>query len=78
MWLMTSSENFSLSISFLGLVNRGNCYYTQGELEKAREYYQEALNIEASCTDALYNIGNYNLPFLKNSKKFFESEKYSG
>lgn len=44
-------------MSFVGLVNRGNCYYRQGDLAKAKEYYQEALNIEASCTDALYNIG---------------------
>ena len=62
------------SVSFLGLVNRGNCYYSQGDLEKAKEYYQEALNIEASCTDALYNIGmfksacQFRLSFLRNQE----------
>ena len=51
--------NVFQAVSSLGLVNRGNCYYSLGDLEKAREYYQEALNIEASCTDALYNIGQF-------------------
>ena len=64
------------SVSFLGLVNRGNCYYSQGDLERAKEYYQEALNIEASCTDALYNIGmfkaafQFRLSFLRNQEIF--------
>ncbi|KXJ23694.1 intraflagellar transport protein 88 homolog [Exaiptasia diaphana] len=39
------------------LVNKGNCLYAQGEFEKAREFYQEAYNVEATCTESLYNLG---------------------
>lgn len=39
------------------LVNKGNCLFANGEYEKAREYYQEAYNVEASCTEALFNLG---------------------
>ena len=31
---------------------------TSGDFNKAKDYYLEALNIEASCTEALYNLGN--------------------
>lgn len=39
------------------LVNKANNLYNVGEFNKAREYYAEALNIEASCIEALYNLG---------------------
>lgn len=39
------------------LVNKGNCLFASGDYEKAREYYQEAYNVEASCTEALFNLG---------------------
>ena len=39
------------------LVNKGNCHFASGDLDKARDHYQEALNAEASCTDALFNLG---------------------
>lgn len=39
------------------LVNKGNCLFANGQYEKAREYYQEAYNVEASCTEALFNLG---------------------
>ncbi|KAJ7394244.1 Intraflagellar transport protein 88 [Desmophyllum pertusum] len=39
------------------LVNKGNCLFANGDYEKAREYYQEAYNVEASCTEALFNLG---------------------
>ena len=31
--------------------------FASGDYEKAREYYQEAYNVEASCTEALFNLG---------------------
>lgn len=50
-----------INCSFLyllsALVNKGNCLFANGEYEKAREYYQEAYNVEASCTEALFNLG---------------------
>lgn len=39
------------------MVNKGNCLFTMKEYEKAQEYYKEALNVEASCVEALYNLG---------------------
>ena len=35
-----------------------------GDYNKAKEYYLEAMNIEASCTEALYNLGDYKLFYL--------------
>ena len=41
------------------LVNLGNCCYLKGDLEKAREHYIAAIDIDASCVEALYNSGNF-------------------
>ena len=35
-----------------------------GDYNKAKEYYLEAMNIEASCTEALYNLGDFYLIVL--------------
>ncbi|KAI1722263.1 tetratricopeptide repeat domain-containing protein [Ditylenchus destructor] len=39
------------------LVNRGNIYFLQGEPKLAQQYYKEALQVEASCVQAIYNFG---------------------
>lgn len=39
------------------LVNLGNCCYKREDFEKAREHYIAALDIDASCVEALYNLG---------------------
>ena len=39
------------------LVNKGNTAFAMGELEKAKEIYLEGLRVEATCTEALYNLG---------------------
>eukprot|EP00795_Rhopilema_esculentum_P017362 gene17362-8954_t len=39
------------------LVNKGNCSFKSGDLDRAKISYQEALNIEASCTEAIFNLG---------------------
>jgi len=39
------------------LVNKGNCLYRKGNFDKAKSSFQEALSIEASCTEAIYNLG---------------------
>ncbi|PAV85370.1 hypothetical protein WR25_07229 isoform D [Diploscapter pachys] len=39
------------------LVNSGNIAYLNGELDKAATLYKEALNNEATCVQALYNLG---------------------
>lgn len=39
------------------LVNKGNVCYARGEYDKAREFYREAFTNEASCVEALFNLG---------------------
>ena len=39
------------------LVNQGNIYYMNGDLDKAMGNYREALSNDASCVQALFNIG---------------------
>ena len=41
------------------LVNLGNCCFNKGDLEKAREHYIAAIDIDASCVEALYNLGKF-------------------
>lgn len=40
-----------------GLVNKGCCLYASGQHDKAAEYFQEALNVEATCCEALFDLG---------------------
>ena len=44
-------------LSLPALVNKGNVLYSRGEYEAAREFYQEALSVEATCSEALFNTG---------------------
>ena len=39
------------------LVNKGNCMLMRGEIEHARQMYQEAMGAEADCLEAIYNLG---------------------
>ncbi|GFY44727.1 intraflagellar transport protein 88 homolog [Trichonephila inaurata madagascariensis] len=39
------------------LVNKGNCCLSKGDIEKAIDFFKEALSNEASCVEALYNLG---------------------
>ena len=39
------------------LVNRGNIYYSAGDVKTAQQCYKEALQVESSCVQALYNLG---------------------
>eukprot|EP01063_Lacrimia_lanifica_P006877 TRINITY_DN14353_c0_g1_i1.p1 TRINITY_DN14353_c0_g1~~TRINITY_DN14353_c0_g1_i1.p1 ORF type:complete len:843 (+),score=407.02 TRINITY_DN14353_c0_g1_i1:52-2580(+) len=39
------------------LVNKGNFLYHKGDYDKAKEYYLEALSVEADCIEAIYNLG---------------------
>lgn len=38
-------------------VNRGNIYQAQGEPELALQCYREALQVEPTCVQALFNAG---------------------
>lgn len=39
------------------LVNKGCCLYRTSQYEKAAEFFREALSVEATCSQALYNLG---------------------
>uniref|UniRef100_A0A7E4VAE4 TPR_REGION domain-containing protein n=1 Tax=Panagrellus redivivus TaxID=6233 RepID=A0A7E4VAE4_PANRE len=39
------------------LVNRANVFYQMGDAKTAEQYYKEALQIEASCIQAHFNLG---------------------
>lgn len=55
--IVASTDSYNFTQFFSALVNKGNCLFASGDYEKAREYYQEAYNVEASCTEALFNLG---------------------
>jgi len=38
------------------LVNKGNVMMTRGDAEKASEWYAEAIQCDASCVEATYNL----------------------
>ena len=39
------------------MTNKGNCFFADQEYERAKHYYEDALKIDASCVEALYNLG---------------------
>lgn len=39
------------------LVNKGNVLFAKSEFEKALHFYKEAVNIESSCVEGLFNLG---------------------
>jgi intraflagellar transport protein 88 len=43
--------------SLTALVNKGNVLFANKDYEKAREFYNEALQNDSSCIEALYNFG---------------------
>ena len=42
---------------YQALTNKGNCCFVQKDYDKARYYYEEALNIDAGSVEALHNLG---------------------
>jgi intraflagellar transport protein 88 len=38
------------------LVNKGNFMYVRGEWEKAKQFYESAINVESDCVEAIYNL----------------------
>jgi len=39
------------------LVNKGNCLFNDEEYDKAKEFFLEAIGVEADCVEAIYNLG---------------------
>eukprot|EP00929_Paragymnodinium_shiwhaense_P016842 TRINITY_DN12548_c1_g2_i2.p1 TRINITY_DN12548_c1_g2~~TRINITY_DN12548_c1_g2_i2.p1 ORF type:complete len:814 (-),score=200.11 TRINITY_DN12548_c1_g2_i2:227-2668(-) len=42
------------------LVNKGNCMFMNGEADRAKEVYLEAIGVSADCLEAIYNLGLVN------------------
>ena len=42
------------------LVNKGNCFFVNNELERAKEMFLEAIGVEADCVEAIFNLGLVN------------------
>ena len=42
------------------LTNKGNCLLVKGDLETAKQFYLEAIGVEADCVEAIYNLGLVN------------------
>lgn len=43
-----------------GLVNKGNCLYMSQDYSQAKEFYLEAVGVEADCLEAMFNLGLVN------------------
>ncbi len=52
----------------LALTNKGNCFFAENSFEKAKRYYEDAIKIDASCIEALYNLGKLKLYFFSHFK----------
>ena len=57
------------------LVNKGNCLYAAGELERAKELYLESIGVDASCAEAIYNLGLVNKRMGNHSESLQAFEK---
>jgi len=43
------------------LVNKGNCLTMKNQSDLAKQFYLEAIGVEADCAEAIYNLGLINL-----------------
>jgi len=39
------------------LVNKGNCLFIQEDFDRSKEFFLEAIGVEADCVEAIYNLG---------------------
>ena len=39
------------------LVNKGNCLAVRGDYDTAKQFYLEAIGVEADCVEAIYDLG---------------------
>lgn len=39
------------------LVNKGNCLFIHEDFDRAKEFFLEAIGVEADCVEAIYNLG---------------------
>ena len=43
------------------LVNKGNCFFANGDYASAKDLYLEAIGVESDCTQAIFNLGLSNV-----------------
>jgi len=55
------------------MVNLGNCMAARGDLERAKQLYQEAVSMDSSSVEALYNLGlmSQKLRFYEEALDYF-------
>lgn len=51
--LAVSADGYNPS----ALVNKGNCVFVTQDYERATDFYNQALSVDAACPEALYNLG---------------------
>lgn len=39
------------------LVNKGNCLFVAEDYDRSKEFFLEAIGVEADCIEAIYNLG---------------------
>lgn len=39
------------------LVNKGNCLFVNEDYDRSKEFFLEAIGVEADCIEAIYNLG---------------------
>lgn len=56
------------------LVNKGNCLLLRGELDMAKQFFLEAIGVEADCVEAIFNLGlvNIRMGSLQEAHQAFE------
>ena len=56
------------------LVNKGNCLAHKNEGDQAKQFYLEAIGVEADCVEAIYNLGvvNVRLGLFHEAQQAFE------
>ena len=42
-------------------MNKGNCLAVRGDYDTAKQFYLEAIGVEADCVEAIYDLGLVNL-----------------
>lgn len=52
------------------LVNKGNCLALHGKVDVAKQFYLEAIGVEAGCVEAMYNLSLANIRMGNQSDSF--------
>ena len=61
-------------------MNKGNCLYNADDYDRAKEFFLEAIGVEADCIEAIYNLGLVykRLNYYNESLQAFEKRRKKG